>query len=211
MMNEGTIRRKYSNCCAQSFKTRLELFLFKKALDGGGDIYGFSEKEFMDYRLKDKDIEKYAGVYWQQRYDYQIDGKVKVDNIYSAIQKHKLNHAKKIIDLKKSYAENFHKILPYEAIKELLQGKKCEYCNLTPDDIDKLTDNNKIYKKKDTRGFTLEIDRKEANKEYASDNIVLCCYWCNNAKTDEFSYKEFKEVIGPAIQNVWEARLKNSI
>lgn len=205
-MDEVTIRRKYSNCCAQSFNTRLELFLFKIALDGRGDIDEFAEKEFMDYKLEV--VEKYAGVYWQQKYDYKIDGKVKIDDIYSAIQNYKRSHAKKIADLKKSYEEDFHKILPYETFKELLQGKKCEYCNITLEDIDKLIENIKIYKKKDTRGFTLEIDRKEVNKEYASNNIALCCYWCNNAKMDEFSYEEFKKVIGPAIQKVWEGRLK---
>ncbi len=208
MIDEGTIRRKYSNCCAQSFKTRLELFLFKTALDGGGFIDEFAEKDFMDYKFADKDIEKYAGIYWQQKYDYKIEGKVKIDDIYSVMSNYKQNHIKKITELKKNYEENFFKILPYETIEELLQGKKCEYCNITLNDIDKLIDNKKIYKKKDTRGFTLEIDRKEANKEYTSNNIVLCCYWCNNAKTDEFSYSEFKELMGPAIQKVWEDRLR---
>jgi len=35
----------------------------------------------------------------------------------------------------------------------------------------------------------------------------MACYWCNNAKTDEFDGDEFKE-IGEAIKKVWKKRLK---
>ena len=37
----------------------------------------------------------------------------------------------------------------------------------------------------------MEIDRIKANHEYLKDNVVLACYWCNNAKSDEFSEPEF--------------------
>jgi len=52
----------------------------------------------------------------------------------------------------------------------------------------------------------MEIDRIEPNKEYTPDNCVLACYWCNNAKSDEFSSHEFSENIGPCIQSVWKKR-----
>jgi len=60
--------------------------------------------------------------------------------------------------------------------------------------------------KKSERGWNLEIDRKNSNYEYTKDNCVMCCYWCNNAKTDEFTYPEFKE-IGLAFKQVWDKRL----
>ena len=42
--------------------------------------------------------------------------------------------------------------------------------------------------------------------DYKLDNVVLACYWCNNAKTDEFSPNEFKE-IARGINEVWKRRL----
>ncbi|WP_188117205.1 hypothetical protein [Campylobacter concisus] len=34
----------------------------------------------------------------------------------------------------------------------------------------------------------------------------MACYWCNNAKTDEFSPEEFKP-IAEGIREVWNKRL----
>lgn len=53
----------------------------------------------------------------------------------------------------------------------------------------------------------MEIDKIESDKEYAKCNIVLSCYWCNNAKTDEFSLDEFKS-IAKGINAAWNKRLK---
>jgi hypothetical protein len=49
---------------------------------------------------------------------------------------------------------------------------------------------------------------KEANLEYLMENCVTCCYWCNNTKTDEFSYYEFKKV-GVEIEKIWHERLNS--
>jgi 5-methylcytosine-specific restriction endonuclease McrA len=54
----------------------------------------------------------------------------------------------------------------------------------------------------------LELERKKPNESYDNtDNLVLCCYWCNNAKTDEFTEEEFKE-IGKVIGKIWQTRLQ---
>ena len=57
----------------------------------------------------------------------------------------------------------------------------------------------------------MEIDRIDPSGDYSKENIVLCCYWCNNAKTDEFSYFEFKKFIAPEIQEIWEIRLQRKL
>jgi len=55
---------------------------------------------------------------------------------------------------------------------------------------------------------SLEIDRKVATDSYSNlANLTYSCYWCNNAKTDTFSEEEFK-IIGQAIGQVWQQRLK---
>lgn len=92
----------------------------------------------------------------------------------------------------------------------LRQNKHCEYCHITQEEINQLFEYNKIeYTRGGRRGKNLEIDRKRPKDNYGSnlDNLVLCCYWCNNAKTDEFSVDEFRPV-GIAIGNILRNRLK---
>lgn len=49
------------------------------------------------------------------------------------------------------------------------------------------------------RGRRLEIDRRNPNLPYdVLENLVWCCYWCNNAKSNFFSEEEFGP-IGQAI------------
>ncbi len=102
--------------------------------------------------------------------------------------------------------EEIEEEIDEEKIKELLINPVCEYCGITQDEVNKLFKKHKIYTKRN-RGYSMEIDRKEPFKGYTKDNIVSCCYWCNNAKSDEFSYEEFKE-IAKSIRKIWEKRLK---
>ena len=85
------------------------------------------------------------------------------------------------------------------------QAQKCYYCGITEEEIKNLVDSNKIMTKRLlTRGKRLELERKEPNKPYDDlENLVLCCYWCNNAKTDEFTEDEFRKIgveIGKALK-----------
>jgi 5-methylcytosine-specific restriction endonuclease McrA len=87
--------------------------------------------------------------------------------------------------------------------------KKCYYCGITEENIKKLIDNKLIGTKRlSTRGRSLELEREKPEEPYDNtDNLVLCCYWCNNAKSDEFSEEEFKE-IGKVIGKIWQTRLQ---
>jgi hypothetical protein len=87
-------------------------------------------------------------------------------------------------------------------------NRSCDFCGITEGEIVKLINKGEIKTKRlSTRGKTMEIDRLEANKGYEKGNIVKCCYWCNNAKTDEFSAEEF-EPIGLLIGYTLRKRLK---
>jgi translation initiation factor 2 beta subunit (eIF-2beta)/eIF-5 len=88
--------------------------------------------------------------------------------------------------------------------------KKCKYCGITETEIKLLLDNKQIFTKRiKTRGRTLEIDRKQSEEKYDNiENLTFCCYWCNNAKTDEFSLDEFIKV-GKMFSEIWQERLKN--
>ncbi|TPE43604.1 hypothetical protein [Pontibacter mangrovi] len=86
--------------------------------------------------------------------------------------------------------------------------RKCHYCDITESEIAELLESGKLATKRiATRGRKLEYDRKEPNLPYNDlKNIVLCCYWCNNAKTDTFTYDEFKEV-GKVFKSIWQQRM----
>jgi hypothetical protein len=81
------------------------------------------------------------------------------------------------------------------------EENKCCYCGTSFEDLVKFYNSNES-KRKSTRGKSLEVERIE-DKPYSKDNCKLCCYWCNNAKSDVFSYEEFQNVgkaIGAAIK-----------
>ncbi|GHV17311.1 hypothetical protein FACS189493_4710 [Spirochaetia bacterium] len=99
---------------------------------------------------------------------------------------------------------------PFEELYEWYeqQEKKCCYCGITEAEISQLFDAGHLIAKHPTRGRHLEIDRKKAERYYDDfDNLTLACYWCNNAKTDTFTYEEFMG-IGKAIAQIWKTRLK---
>ena len=84
----------------------------------------------------------------------------------------------------------------------------CEYCGISEKTINKLIDNNYIYTKALwNRGRYMEIDKKDPFTGYNANNIVLSCYWCNNAKTDEFSFEEF-DILRNGMKEIWNTRIE---
>jgi len=93
--------------------------------------------------------------------------------------------------------------------------RACSYCGITEKEIDYLQKIGEI-KTKRARGKYMEIDRIDPKGGYIlkfsldgvldkQSNIAQCCYWCNNAKTDEFTDVEFMP-IAEKIQEVWGRR-----
>ena len=88
------------------------------------------------------------------------------------------------------------------------ENKECFYCNISDSQLAVLFELLKEKNKRPTRGKSLELERKIAERNYNDlSNLVLCCYMCNNAKSDFFSHEEFKP-IGKAINQVWKGILK---
>lgn len=108
--------------------------------------------------------------------------------------------------LLKGYEKRFHEIFPFAEFENMLKINSCTYCGINKEQIHQLGENGKLFNKRsDTRGYDLEIDRKVPNLEYSADNCCMSCYWCNNAKTDEYMPGEFKE-IARGINHVWNLR-----
>jgi hypothetical protein len=114
-------------------------------------------------------------------------------------RKYSKNLERKITDL--SFAELY---AWYEK-----QEKKCCYCDITEPELAGLIDSKRLTSKcLPTRGRHLEFERKDPNVSYDKvDNLSLACYWCNNAKTDTFTYDEFIKV-GTVFRQIWQDRLK---
>jgi len=203
------IKRLYEIKAKESFKARFDLLLFKHIMTGSNDQ--ITESELVSFKIEEHEavLLQYINVYWQ-REDYkrdQINGMI-INDIYLAMKKWREDQKVLVDRLQKYYMKQiFPTVFSYEDFEEFLNSRgECEYCHITAEKIHALIDGQLLNKKKDTRGWSLEIDRKKPNFEYTKENCVWCCYWCNNAKTDEFSYDEFKK-IGKVIESIWDGRL----
>lgn len=79
----------------------------------------------------------------------------------------------------------------------------CHYCGLSEKESRKLVlslnssrfpKSSKLERGK-SRGYYLEVDRKDPKGEYSSDNCVLSCYFCNNDKSDVFTHDQYMELL----------------
>jgi len=201
----------YLQKAKSSFKARFDLLLYYHITNGNSGTISTDELDKFEIDNHLDLLKEYIQVYWQQEENksFEIRGRV-IEDIYKDMKDWKENNKKNIDSLLKHYIENtFRKVFPRKDFDQLLEPEqKCEYCHITRKQIDDLIDKRKLYKKHITRGWSLEIDRKEPNLEYTKKNCVMCCYWCNNAKTDEFSYDEFK-IIGNEIKKIWHDRLNS--
>ena len=103
--------------------------------------------------------------------------------------------------------------LPFEGFVSWInnQDPTCYYCEIHQSEIDELISQKLIFTKRTTtRGRRLELERVLPNESYNNiENLRFCCYWCNNAKSDEFTESEFKEV-AQQISAIWKNRLSLS-
>jgi len=205
---EKELTSKFKAKASDSFNTKWKLFLFDYVVYKK-DSEDLSLSSFRVFRISNNLINLYTTEYWQKDKEDFIneDLKIKVDVIYKTLKI--LNESQKELnkDCRTDYINNYEELIfNKEDFKKLLSQESCGYCGMTREKVDQLFEKKMLYKKNE-RGWNLEIDRKNSNLEYTKDNCVMCCYWCNNAKTDEFTYSEFKE-IGLAFKQVWDKRLK---
>jgi len=100
--------------------------------------------------------------------------------------------------------KNFKFELSWKKFVKMMVLDNCEYCGISMENIYDLAENHKLFTKR-SRGYSLEIDQKDAFANYSDNNCVACCYWCNNAKTDEFQDEEFKN-IAKGLNHIWKKR-----
>jgi 5-methylcytosine-specific restriction endonuclease McrA len=87
-------------------------------------------------------------------------------------------------------------------------GRLCHYCGIQEDEFCQIWGGSFYGGFK--RGQKLEVDRKVNNLGYNIDNCVLACAICNMAKSDKFTYDEFRKV-GETIRTIWQNRKRRKI
>jgi hypothetical protein len=202
--------QRYKAIRERSFKTKLEMFLFERGINEV--LTEIEEEEFERFKINEELVKIYQKA-WQIK-EGKINGyKVTVEALDKYIEMWNNEKQQQKQSLKEKYILKFsEEVLSLEDFKSIFTEKErvCYYCNTSEITINELRLNGKINTKNGRGGSEfLQIDRRNSNKEYVRDNIVLCCYWCNNAKTDEFTEQEFIGYIGPGIKKIWEKRISN--
>jgi len=207
---------KYLSKARDSFDTKLNLYIFSQyILKENSDLINLSN--FKQFVITEDLVNVYSTKYWNweenvdfdkipSSFKFEIKTNLTISELYKKMKEWKINNQTLITNFKNDYVANFEDVFKREEFDKLLLDNECEYCGITIDKVDKLVKQEQLFNKQPFRGYVLEIDRLNSNYEYTKKNSVMCCYWCNNAKTDEFTYKEFK-VIGKAISKIWQERL----
>ena len=197
----------YRSKAKDSYNTRMRFLKFHCVVnDIAPTINSFLE---FDLSKHEDLVTIYTCQYYQWDSSDKLEGvksELSINEIYKKI-KH-LNFTK---DIESEWFEKYFKIFKTQYsednFKKDTNAQECYYCKITLDEINTLASEQKLFKKNE-RGFTMEIDRKKPNLEYTNENCVPACYWCNNAKTDEFDDLEFMP-IAEQIKAIFNKRLNS--
>lgn len=211
MITDPKLRNYYTQKAKSSFKARFDLLLFERIVHQPHRLVDISESDLDEFIIKDHEesLREYIHEYWQAESvkDHFINGR-SIQDIYLSMNDWLVKNKVLYMSLLSHYVtHSFKEVFPEEKfVRMIKEGHECQYCHTSETQIKALIHENQLSKKHITRGWTLEIDRKVPYLEYTESNCVICCYWCNNAKTDEFTYEEFKK-IGLVIERIWHDRI----
>jgi hypothetical protein len=76
-------------------------------------------------------------------------------------------------------------LLSYDEFFEFTKTRECHYCGIG-------IDWGPAFGKKRSSG--LNLDRKDNNRPYEKENVVVACRRCNYGKNNFFSYEEWKQI-----------------
>lgn len=190
----------------ESFKTKLELYIFDKTIN---EIERFSLREFINFEITEFIAITYSAQYCQVQFNEQFTHLTEKTSrqIHEKILEVRRKNKKRFLKFNEDYLENrFSSIFCfYDFAERMVNQPCCEYCYITEEDMMRLECIGQLFIESG-RTLGLELQRKDKNYEFTLKNTVKCCHWCNNAKKDEFSHEEFKK-IGRSIRSVWNKRL----
>jgi hypothetical protein len=115
-------------------------------------------------------------------YVHRPKSEKQLDDNYKSRVKKRVNGFESLTDFKNWYRD---------------QELSCHFCGLTEQEMQELSMTGILTSKRfpqdgivgrgTNRGVWLEVDRIDPNGLYSRDNCVLCCYFCNNDKSDVFA------------------------
>ncbi|MEH3053418.1 MAG: hypothetical protein PGN13_05320 [Patulibacter minatonensis] len=82
------------------------------------------------------------------------------------------------------------------------QEQRCHYCRISEADLTRVRMKSQVQK--DVR--IMGVDRVDDTLGYVAENLVPCCFVCNQVKGDRFSEAEML-LVGRGIALAWEQRL----
>jgi hypothetical protein len=197
---------RYNSIRDRAFKSYFDIFLIKCFLEES-NLSNVNITEFESFHYDDSDFESCLKVYQLSSEKAKLENGLTVKALDSAIDDWMNRSDTK--PFKDYFIEN--RLIDKEAFKawygDDTKDRSCEWCGIMKTEIEELIKAGQIHTKRlSTRGRDMEVDRRAPNKGYEDGNLALCCYWCNNAKTDEFSEEEFLPV-GEAIKEIFRKRL----
>lgn len=195
-------KSKFNVKMSDGFASLWSIYLFELALCGKGS----DQHSFEEFSLQPELIEEYVSVYHQFYGDDKLSTGKTIDEVYLKISQLRKDLSSYGVECRKKYIAKKSEFKEAFDVK-VSEATTCEYCGITLEQISLLAENLKIKGKALNRRYSLEIDRISPNQEYTLENIAMACYWCNNAKTDEFTREEFKP-IADGIREVWNRRLR---
>lgn len=197
--------RRYDSLVRRSCETKLNYLLYDKLIRNKN--VNKPLELCASSRISKQTIKKYADDYQDMKKVRERNRKFKAykedepDEVYNFFVEYREYFSREIQD-RKHFREQFY----YKDQEK--EKRECHYCHITEKQLELLAKKKRINTKRlYRRGKTMEVDKRDPNGEYNLENIVLACYMCNNAKSDEYSVKEFEE-IGKAIGKIWKYRLQ---
>ena len=210
-MNQPSIQTRHRSVFKRSFERHMDLFLTTQYLqwghlaDASAEVYRTFEPtsgHWASY-LRSHQVKSLAtaieGLHTVGDLDVAIKGwwAVKKDGLdpYRAVHSER-EMCISLVEFKDLFAKPSNELA-------------CAYCHITEAEFKQLVNGGQVKTKRlRTRGISFELDCRVPELGYQARNVVVCCYWCNNAKSDEFSPEEFQPV-ADALRQVWRGRLAN--
>ncbi|MBC6992285.1 hypothetical protein [Hymenobacter sp. BT491] len=210
VMSYSIANRRYRQIQTRSFERLLDLFLTAHYLrNPDPSLPTATVESFRVFVPTDKERSAYLKSWQSPTLTNLVEGSA-IREIDDAIKNWRKLHAAELLPAFKAHANKSY-CIGEEAFQALYgqdsEKRACFYCGINEADVTRLIENRLLYTKRlGTRGRRMEVDCKVPQLGYVPDNVALCCYWCNNAKSDEFTEAEFMPV-AQGFKQVWKQRL----